>query len=148
MLYPVQDYDEFMQEVVPTVLKEGFGDGCQNSLIAILVFALASNGGPHEGYAVPPFGVIEELDRQLESWRSVLPQRLQWRDEDRTQYSWYDSQSRQRHYTQFTARTRGTRLVLTSNIDVVTAQLRSGFYYCRFMIYRPFLYKAVHSPSK
>ena len=30
------------------------------------------------------------------------------------------------------------------NLDVVTAQLRTRFYYARFMMYRPFVYKALH----
>ena len=33
------------------------------------------------------------------------------------------------------------------NLDVVTAQLRTRFYYARFMLYRPFVYKALHFPE-
>ena len=33
------------------------------------------------------------------------------------------------------------------NLDVVTAQLRTRFYYARFMMYRPFVYKALHFPE-
>lgn len=40
MLYPVLDYSHFMQEVLPKVAEEGFGDGCFKSVIALLVFAL------------------------------------------------------------------------------------------------------------
>ncbi len=33
------------------------------------------------------------------------------------------------------------------NLDVVNAQLRTRFYYARFMMYRPFVYKALHFPE-
>lgn len=33
------------------------------------------------------------------------------------------------------------------NLDVVTAQLRTRFYYARFMMYRHFVYKALHFPE-
>lgn len=32
------------------------------------------------------------------------------------------------------------------NLDVVTGQLRTRFYYARFIMYRPFVYKALHFP--
>jgi hypothetical protein len=33
------------------------------------------------------------------------------------------------------------------NRDILTAQLRTRFYYARFMLYRPFVYKALHFPE-
>lgn len=33
------------------------------------------------------------------------------------------------------------------NLDIVTAQLRTRFYYARFMMFRPFVYKALHFPE-
>jgi hypothetical protein len=33
------------------------------------------------------------------------------------------------------------------NLDITTAQLRTQFHYARFMIYRPFVYKALHFPE-
>lgn len=33
------------------------------------------------------------------------------------------------------------------NLDIVTGQLRTRFYYAKFMIYRPFVYKALHFPE-
>lgn len=33
------------------------------------------------------------------------------------------------------------------NLDIITGQLRTRFYYARFMMYRPFVYKALHFPE-
>jgi len=33
------------------------------------------------------------------------------------------------------------------NFDIITGQLRTRFYYAKFMIYRPFIYKALHFPE-
>jgi len=40
MLYPILDYTDFVQQVLPKVAEEGFGEGCFKSLTALLVFAL------------------------------------------------------------------------------------------------------------
>jgi hypothetical protein len=40
MLYPILEYDEFMQLVVPLCSTKGFGDGCVESVLALAVFAL------------------------------------------------------------------------------------------------------------
>jgi hypothetical protein len=40
MVYPVLDYDDFIQKVLPTALKGGFDDESTNATIALLVFTL------------------------------------------------------------------------------------------------------------
>ncbi|KAJ9634781.1 hypothetical protein H2199_008830 [Coniosporium tulheliwenetii] len=107
-----------------------------------------SNPEPREGYAEPPIRVIKELDHQLKSWRSHLPQPLQWSDEQRTQYVGHDPLTDLPSLMQFTVDRDGDQFYHFYNIDVIIAQLRGRFYYCRFMIYRPFLYKALHFPER
>jgi hypothetical protein len=40
MIYPILDYDDFMQLVMPFISTNGFGDGCVTSILALSVFAL------------------------------------------------------------------------------------------------------------
>lgn len=40
IIYPLLDADDFHDHVLPTVLRDGFGDGDATSVIALLVFAL------------------------------------------------------------------------------------------------------------
>ncbi|KAL1632277.1 hypothetical protein SLS56_003857 [Neofusicoccum ribis] len=100
-----------------------------------------------EGYGGPPTHVIRELARQLESWRSMLPRPLQWADdppEARFHYSHFDSMKNMRLFTPD-----GNRVPVEDRnaLDVVTAQLRSRYYYTRFILYRPFVYKVLHWPE-
>lgn len=43
----------------------------------------AESKGDHDG---SPIAVIHEMVSQLESWRSLLPQPLQWRDDDMLEF--------------------------------------------------------------
>ncbi|EKG18335.1 hypothetical protein MPH_04417 [Macrophomina phaseolina MS6] len=100
-----------------------------------------------EGYDGPPTHVIRELSRQLESWRSMLPQSLQWADdpsESRFHYSYIDSTKTTRLFTPDVSR---IPVDQPNALDLVTAQLRSRYYYTRFIMYRPFVYKVLHWPE-
>jgi len=68
--------------------------------------------------------VVKELSRQLEKWRTLLPQALQWNDQDRS------------------------RTAVDSPVELGNSHLRSRYYYACFMIYRPFVYKALHFPAQ
>jgi hypothetical protein len=95
--------------------------------------------------------VIEELERQLGEWRTNLPQSLQWSDSDRTSYAHYDMRGQHLCNTTFTEHSHGINNEQPRhayNEDVVTAQLRCRFYYCQLMLFRPFLYKALHVPDQ
>jgi hypothetical protein len=35
-----------------------------------------------------------------------------------------------------------------TNIDMLTAQLRTRYYYARYLLYRPYVYKALHHPKQ
>jgi len=70
--------------------------------------------------------VVKELSRQLDHWRTLLPPVLQWNDQDRYEV---------------------TVLAQDSPVELGSSHLRSRYYYARFMIYRPFVYKALHFPD-
>ena len=91
--------------------------------------------------------VIRELARQLDSWRSLLPRPLQWSDEDRCDFPNTDPTQRRPNEPLFTPDQGPVPISHRYNLDVVTAQLRTRFYYARFIMYRPFVYKALHFPE-
>jgi hypothetical protein len=95
-------------------------------------------------YKDPPVCLIRELSQQLESWRAALPPQLQWNESDKFDF----------------APARGRNLSSPQNfsnpscllgpayeIEMAVAQLRTRFYHAQFLIYRPFVYKALHFPE-
>ena len=97
-----------------------------------------------DDYGGPPVHVIRELARQLDSWRSLLPRPLQWSDNDKFDFPSADPNSRRPNEPMFNLDQGAVAIGHKYNLDVVTAQLRTRFYYARFMMYRPFVYKALH----
>lgn len=110
---------------------------------------LASTTQPEssDGYGGPPLTVIREMSRQLESWRSLLPRPLQWQDNEKLEFPNIDVGSRRPNEPLFSPDQGPVPIGHKYNLDLVTAQLRTRFYYARFMMYRPFVYKALHFPE-
>ncbi|KAK7519178.1 hypothetical protein IWZ03DRAFT_309418 [Phyllosticta citriasiana] len=104
-----------------------------------------------EGYGGPPTHVIRELARQLESWRTMLPQPLQWSDEPPEARFHYGVPGLEKtfHSNIFSSGSSNSTVPLSqqSAMDLLVAQLRSRYYQCRFIIYRPFVFKALHFPE-
>jgi len=118
--------------------------------IHVTLFEAVSNAESLKNYAGPPMNVIKELTRQLDNWRELLPAGLQWDDNDRfgfpanfntkntaDQGLLFSIDSDMRPPTE-----------LGNSFAMTTAQLRSRYYYARFMIYRPFVFKALHFPEQ
>lgn len=87
------------------------------------------------------------MEHQLNSWRSLLPSPLQWLDNDIFGFPNYDSTSRRPREPLFSPDQGSVPIDHKHNLDVATAQLRTRFYYARFMMFRPFIYKALHFPE-
>ncbi|KAK8164949.1 hypothetical protein IWX90DRAFT_381189 [Phyllosticta citrichinensis] len=104
-----------------------------------------------EGYGGPSTHVIRELARQLESWRTMLPQPLQWSDDPPEARFHYGSPGLEKtfHTNTFSSGLPNSTVPLhqQSAEDLLAAQLRSCYYQCRFIIYRPFVFKALHFPE-
>lgn len=100
-----------------------------------------------EDYGGPPIPVIRKLARQLDSWRSLLPRPLQWHDNDMLDFPNANPTTRRPNETLFSPDQGNVPIGHKYNLDVVTAQLRTRFYYARFMMFRPFVYKALHFPE-
>lgn len=101
-----------------------------------------------DDYGGPPVTVIREMARQLESWRSLLPRPLQWQDSDKLDFPNVDPSGRRPNEPLFSPDQGTVPIGHKFNLDIVTAQLRTRFYYARFMMYRPFVYKALHFPER
>lgn len=90
---------------------------------------------------------MRELERQLESWRGLLPRPLQWTDQDRFDFPSFDPNFRRPNEALFSDDPSSVPINHRYNLDIVTAQLRTRFYYARYITYRPFVYKALHFPE-
>lgn len=92
--------------------------------------------------------MIKELAHQLELWRSLLPTSLQWTDESRHDFPDLSDSMDHRSQEQLFVLDQGRHPVSHQfSLDIATGQLRTRFYYARFTIYRPFLYKVLHHPA-
>ncbi|KAF2215184.1 hypothetical protein CERZMDRAFT_82236 [Cercospora zeae-maydis SCOH1-5] len=100
-----------------------------------------------DDYGGPPVTVIREMARQLESWRSLLPRPLQWQDTNKLDFPNIDPAGRRPNEPLFSPDQGPVPIGHKYNLDLVTAQLRTRFYYARFMMYQPFVYKALHFPE-
>lgn len=94
--------------------------------------------------------MVREFARRLDNWQTTLPQPLRWSSFD------------QPHETASTKETElhevedvnvSESLVSTQELQhqtsgILKAQLRTRFYYARSMLYRPFIYKAVHESEQ
>jgi hypothetical protein len=109
-------------------------------IVADNLTAFLAHAESSDDYGGPPISVIAELGRQLDSWRALLPAAIQWRDNDRLRMA--DETILQ--YPTFRVST--TPLPHEINSNTLAAELRTRFYYARHMLYRPFVYKALHFP--
>lgn len=119
------------------------------SLFTADLNAVSSSQAESSGsFGGPPTSIIREMAHQLDSWRSLLPQPLQWTENAILDLPGGRSTTPRPEELLFS--TTGPRLGPIGhrhNLDIVNAQLRTRFYYARFMLFRPFIYKALHSPK-
>jgi hypothetical protein len=116
-------------------------------MIANGFIASSAQGEPYESCGGPSIPAMCEMDRQLDSWRSFLPIHLYWLDNDMFDFPNGDP-TRQRLTGPLFSPDQGPVPVGHNyNLDVATALLRTRFYYARFMMFRPFIYKALHFPE-
>lgn len=117
------------------------------SITINLATATSAQAGISDAFGGPSVHVVRELARQLDSWRSLLPRPLQWLDSDMFDFPNLDPTSRRPNEPLFSPDRGSVPIGHKYNLDVVIAQLRTRFCYARFMLYRPFVYKALHFPE-
>jgi hypothetical protein len=91
--------------------------------------------------------VIVELGRQLDSWRALLPEAIRWHDNDRFADLCSGTAVQYPNEPLFSTDKGTVSTSYRNSIDILTAELRTRFYYARHMLYRPFVYKALHFPE-
>lgn len=99
-----------------------------------------------EEYRGPPFHLVEEMARQLDCWRNALPPVLQWNDSTQLQYANVRVQEQHPHSRFFDQALGAESREAPCEPDLILAHLRLRFYHARFLLYRPFIYKALHKP--
>lgn len=105
----------------------------------------SASGSPSHTEA--PSKLVEELSRQLDCWRDALPKRLQWSDSDRFDFKTFEPLPQELRNNSFSPLRNLGPGELDHNVDVAIAQLRTRFYHARFLVFRPFIHKAIHSPE-
>ena len=98
-----------------------------------------------QDYSDPPINVIRELTRQLESWREQLPIAIQWSDNDLFNVPKEVLQGNQQANLVFPiAGIDQNSQLRRAGSEILAAELRARFYYARWMLGRPFIFKALH----
>jgi hypothetical protein len=113
-------------------------------LADLRVASISQEPGKHIGGSN---SAIREKACQLDQWRSLLPRSLQWLDDDVLKFPRGNSTSRQLKGSPLVRKRDLIPTGYECNFEVVTASLRTRFYYARYLIFRPFIYKALHSPE-
>lgn len=97
---------------------------------------------------------------QLRQWRGMLPPDIQWAEDDPTSYpspqqsasgqgqALDPSLPAQAGSSLFTADLDSDAVQYPYAFDVQVALLRTRYYYAKYMVYRPFVYKALHFPGE
>ncbi|KAF2836735.1 hypothetical protein M501DRAFT_1018618 [Patellaria atrata CBS 101060] len=94
-----------------------------------------------DNYNPPSSSLVLELDRQLLEWRHVLPENIQWSDDNPLAFTHKDGNAA------FEIKRTADVEIFHLSADLGIAQLRSRYKQARFMIYRPFVFKVLHYPA-
>jgi hypothetical protein len=108
----------------------------------------------------PTANSLKQLAGQLSQWRGMLPSELQWAEDDPASFpSPQQSQivgfnqaldpdlSLEQETPLFTTNLDSEPVQYPYAYDVHVALLRTRYYYAKYMVYRPFVYKAMHYPD-
>lgn len=126
----------------------------------LLTVHAASTGSDTTGSdesGAPSAATIKGLAVQLAQWRSILPRDLQWPEDDPTAHPSPQTGPTSirldpnlaavRQGSLFTPDLRSPPMQYAYVYDVQVAFLRTRYYYVKYMIYRPLVYKALHFPN-
>lgn len=117
----------------------------------------------NEDFGGPTASMLGELNSQLNHWRSLLPPALRWPEDDPLAYP----MDQQHHLIQpsvvgglpsrlppppppalFTSDLDKPMWYFPYIYDLQVALLRTRYYYAKYMVHRPYIYKALHFPEQ
>lgn len=109
----------------------------------------------------PTANTLRQLAAQLTQWRGMLPPELQWNEDDPTGYPnatrpahshaldpALGIQKRPSGQPMFTTDLNSEPEPYQYVYDIQVALLRTRYYYAKYMVFRPFVYKALHFPEQ
>lgn len=104
--------------------------------------------------------MMKQMAAQLDQWRGLLPVYLRWEEDNPGTFSsppeeLYDDQSMYpppvpdlRSNFMFTADLDSSPVSYPYAVDIQAASLRTRYYYVKYLVYRPFIFKALHHPEQ
>lgn len=120
--------------------------------------------GTTEDVRGPTANDLKQLSSQLDQWHSLLPPELKWPEDDPTVFpeltkvtrpyfqpldpSLTTSSAGQQSPPLFTIDVDRDPVLYPYVYDIQVAFLRTRFYYAKYIINRPFVYKALHFPDQ
>lgn len=126
--------------------------------------AMRDSAAPIMNESIPSAASLKALAETLIQWRGMLPKELQWAEDDPAAYPATHSPPAQSFKPALdpslsTQPSRVQPALFTTNLniepsqfpylyDIQVALLRSRYYYARYIVYRPFVYKALHFPEQ
>lgn len=114
-------------------------------------------GRTSEGFDGPTAETLGHLAKGLQTWRKLLPPKLQWPEDDSTTYPNVVHEDLKYQPNIDPALADKLFSIPSQQIqpsalpyvyDVQVALLRTRYYYAKYMVYRPFVYKALHFPKQ
>ncbi|KAK8019640.1 hypothetical protein PG990_004778 [Apiospora arundinis] len=95
-----------------------------------------------------PTATIKQLAMQLDRWRGMLPSHLCWQDDPANTGHVYPPPVPSMHDSfVFTADLDAPPVIYPFAADIQAAILRTRYYYVKFLLHRPYIYKALHHPE-
>lgn len=117
----------------------------------------------NEDFGGPTAGMLRSLASSLVQWKSMVPNELQWDDDDPTGFpggasgssdvAMYNNPldpalSPQKTGPMFSTQTSAQPEYYPYAYDIQVALLRTRYSYAKYMVHRPFVYKALHFPRQ
>jgi hypothetical protein len=126
--------------------------------------SMTNTASSSDGFGGPTPSSLKQLASKLTQWRGMLPRDLQWADDDPASFPTPQPMSLGR-YSQpldpnlsphqghpglplFTTDLDSEPVHYPYAYDIQVAILRTRFYYAKYTVYRPFVYKALHFPEQ
>lgn len=119
------------------------------------------HGTTSEGFGGPTAETLTRLEESLENWRNLLAGNLylQWPEDDPTAYPFrVDPQLMNIYHNvdptlggtakMFYTHSQPSQLRFPYVYEIQVALLRTRYYYAKYMIYRPYIYKVLHFPEE
>ncbi|KAI1807632.1 hypothetical protein F4811DRAFT_446564 [Daldinia bambusicola] len=125
-----------------------------------LTNAFGPTNTPNEASMPPTTVMMKQMAEQLDQWRGLLPVYLRWEEENPGafsnpaeemygEHSMYPPPVPDLHTNfMFSADLDTPPASYPYAVDIQTASLRTRYYYVKYLIYRPFIFKALHHPEQ